>query len=997
MILWIKAHGLDEAKKWDKAVDSANEKMRRSAGATDSARKMMAGFEAQEKKTAASSKTLSAELDKVEKSGKSAASGVKEVGDSAESSGGKVSVFRKAINSLKARFRGTGEEAKGFGKIMESVKRTLIRAGAVFAAFMIGRAIGGAIMELGRRAIEIENTFYRLERRVKATNETFGQTTDIDKYKASIAAMSDSLKIYSERQLADATIKIMQMTQELGVSADSVLELTRATAELAAVNREDFEPTAQSLSLALAGQTRAARRLGLDLTADVVAAEALAAGMTKSVTAMTNSERAQLRVAATLRQVASLSGTAAGSIETVWGAQQQFNKELDEFAEKQNIIKNTWEAMVRGATDYLVEINKITSAREEEEEREKKIILAMLEEGKAREEIARALTAQDSNFLAHFVNMEIHRELVDEVTEALEAEAVALEKVKRAFAMPMGGDPMGMMAPFGGAIDGAEMSSIITDEELFLYKLRETYDTKQDLIEAQEEWNDLVEQGTLTAIGLFGELNAVTLAGVEALAAYELQVASIEASFAKRIAAVESRYESAVERAGAGGGGGGGGVDRAAQQQRRLERMTEDHYKKLQRLKEDHERRINDILQEQTMRGDLIRKQQEEEARAALAAAQEGGDPAKIREAEQRLGYIQYRRFLKGDYQREEQARKEKESYETRQQREIDDYNTRYQRAEEDFQNQQSAGAARAGVNLARLRKEADDRIEELKKEEQDKKDLAEAAFVTAQGKRDTEAGIILEKLGFLYDEETGQYVQYKISLEDQLAIAQGKMTMAEGVYNSDRKTTRAATYGVEKTDTQVQGEELLKIQEESWGLENEAFYDKMHDKAKILDMWLNKYGEMIALANANLPTVQIPIEMEWPTGELDADGKPIFYTIRSGRGLEEWVEENFIGSLPAPSGQLGPGGKYGLNMIVPPGYPDDSFPIRASSGERVLIIPEHFGAGGGASGPTYNYTTYYQNQFKMGGVSMRNEASVYGFADRLARRARMSRDYRGR
>jgi polyhydroxyalkanoate synthesis regulator phasin len=36
-----------------------------------------------------------------------------------------------------------------------------------------------------------------------------------------------------------------------------------------------------------------------------------------------------------------------------------------------------------------------------------------------------------------------------------------------------------------------------------------------------------------------------------------------------------------------------------------------------------------------------------------------------------------------------------------------------------------------------------------------------------------------------------------------------------------------------------------------------------------------------------------------------------------------------------------GAGGQHGLNMIVPPGYPNDSFPVLASSGERVLIIPQ--------------------------------------------------------
>lgn len=34
------------------------------------------------------------------------------------------------------------------------------------------------------------------------------------------------------------------------------------------------------------------------------------------------------------------------------------------------------------------------------------------------------------------------------------------------------------------------------------------------------------------------------------------------------------------------------------------------------------------------------------------------------------------------------------------------------------------------------------------------------------------------------------------------------------------------------------------------------------------------------------------------------------------------------------------PGGARGLDMIVPPGYPNDSYRVRATSGERVMIIP---------------------------------------------------------
>jgi len=52
------------------------------------------------------------------------------------------------------------------------------------------------------------------------------------------------------------------------------------------------------------------------------------------------------------------------------------------------------------------------------------------------------------------------------------------------------------------------------------------------------------------------------------------------------------------------------------------------------------------------------------------------------------------------------------------------------------------------------------------------------------------------------------------------------------------------------------------------------------------------------------------------------------------------------------------PGGATGLSMIVPPGHPNDTFLLRASSGERVDIVP--FGANGTMQQVISNYFTLY-------------------------------------
>ena len=54
------------------------------------------------------------------------------------------------------------------------------------------------------------------------------------------------------------------------------------------------------------------------------------------------------------------------------------------------------------------------------------------------------------------------------------------------------------------------------------------------------------------------------------------------------------------------------------------------------------------------------------------------------------------------------------------------------------------------------------------------------------------------------------------------------------------------------------------------------------------------------------------------------------------------------IGKLDDGENKRGPGGANGLDFVVPPGYPGDSFPFRAQSGERVQVTPKSAGSGDG-------------------------------------------------
>jgi hypothetical protein len=55
-----------------------------------------------------------------------------------------------------------------------------------------------------------------------------------------------------------------------------------------------------------------------------------------------------------------------------------------------------------------------------------------------------------------------------------------------------------------------------------------------------------------------------------------------------------------------------------------------------------------------------------------------------------------------------------------------------------------------------------------------------------------------------------------------------------------------------------------------------------------------------------------------------------------------------------------GPGGQHGLDFVVPPGFPGDSFPFRATSGEHVQVTPKGQGSAGGV---TQNITQIFNDE----------------------------------
>ena len=123
-------------------------------------------------------------------------------------------------------------------------------------------------------------------RLIKTTNaKSLGlNLTELTQYQASIASITNAMGVSQE--VAQSTAKAFSML----------------AGDMGSLKNLDFEQVSQNLQSALTGQARALYKYGIDLTAATLQQYAYAEGIEKSVSEMTQGEKAQLRLLAILDQ-----------------------------------------------------------------------------------------------------------------------------------------------------------------------------------------------------------------------------------------------------------------------------------------------------------------------------------------------------------------------------------------------------------------------------------------------------------------------------------------------------------------------------------------------------------------------------------------------------------------------------------------------------------------------------------------------------------------------
>lgn len=136
--------------------------------------------------------------------------------------------------------------------------------------------------------------------------DLIGQLTGYDVTGQNLALTNMATLGLNVSEVTQASAAYLQMADSIGMTGESALNTSKALTMLAAdwssLKNLKVEDALLKMESALAGQSRAVRSLGIDITQNTLAELAMRLGIEKSITAMTQEEKSMLRVIAMLEQ-----------------------------------------------------------------------------------------------------------------------------------------------------------------------------------------------------------------------------------------------------------------------------------------------------------------------------------------------------------------------------------------------------------------------------------------------------------------------------------------------------------------------------------------------------------------------------------------------------------------------------------------------------------------------------------------------------------------------
>jgi len=167
------------------------------------------------------------------------------------------------------------------------------------------------------------------------------------------SSLSESLSLDPDLMMNYQAI-FAQMSSSMGVTESAAYDLsesfTMLGADIASLFNIDVESAYQKLQSALSGQARAMREFGVDISVATMQEKAYALGINKSVTAMTQAEKAQLRYIMIMEGLTVAQGDMARTLES---PANQLRILSAQFVQLTRAIGNVFIPMVTAVLPYI--------------------------------------------------------------------------------------------------------------------------------------------------------------------------------------------------------------------------------------------------------------------------------------------------------------------------------------------------------------------------------------------------------------------------------------------------------------------------------------------------------------------------------------------------------------------------------------------------------------------------------------------------------------------
>lgn len=195
----------------------------------------------------------------------------------------------------------------------------MVGVGAVVGGTLV--AAGAAVKELADRAVEAERSQTNLAVSAAAAAREFGDGVgSIQSWQQTVRDLGDELRVFGDKELNDASARLIDMTKRLGLTEEQMQVVLRRTADLSA-GKTDLVGGIERVTAALRGEAESAEFLGLSLSETVIRNYAEAHGLVFQE--LSDGEKAQLRYQVLLDQTNALQGRAATFANTMAGEQAE--------------------------------------------------------------------------------------------------------------------------------------------------------------------------------------------------------------------------------------------------------------------------------------------------------------------------------------------------------------------------------------------------------------------------------------------------------------------------------------------------------------------------------------------------------------------------------------------------------------------------------------------------------------------------------------------------